>query len=250
MESFPNLLTELNLRLRDCLVSSGVAPVLNGNLCYDHLEPEFWKKEPIPILERKRALLQEAVRSVGAGTGLEIGVNGGHSLLLMLCANPELRFVAVDMCRRTSTDWGHVEIYVEEGVRFLQERFPDRIEFVKGDSIRVLYDVKSPLSLVHFDGAKENYEIELRIVQHLIPKGGVIILDDLNIPIVRRLCSKLTQSGRFERVLETPSDDRYQNVALRLEEELGSSLLRRWGPTAARAAKTFQAATRPITRRR
>ncbi len=246
MESFPELLTELNLRLRDSLLKAGVEPVLSGNLCYDHLEPEFWKKPPIPALERKRELLRRAALEVESGTGLEVGVNGGHSLLLMLCANPELRFIGVDMCLQTNPGWGHVEIYVEEGIRFLQERFPGRIEFRKGDSLRVLYELDAPLRLVHLDGAKKNYEIELRIVQHLIQPDGVLVLDDLDVPVVKRLCDRLLRSGHFERILETPAEDRFQNVALRLREALPASLIRRLGPAGARAAKGVRKVRRLI----
>lgn len=240
MDSFTDLLPRLNEKLRDCLVAAHVEPVLNGNLCYEHLEAEFWRKPPNPNLERKRALLRQAARSAGSGTALEIGVNGGHSLLLMLCANPQLRFVAIDSCRQLDAGWGHVEVYVEEAIRFLRERFPGRIEFRKGDSLRVLYDIESPLRLVHFDGTKANYEIELRIVQHLIRPGGILVLDDVNVGVVRRLYARLLDCEKFQTILETPRDDRYQNVALRLTGQLAPSWLRHWGRPAARAAQAVR----------
>jgi acetylornithine deacetylase/succinyl-diaminopimelate desuccinylase-like protein len=76
-ETFQSDLTSLNAALCHVLHREGVEPILNGNLCYGHLQPKFWKGPLSPHAEAKRARMVEAARR--GETLFEIGTTGGTS---------------------------------------------------------------------------------------------------------------------------------------------------------------------------
>ena len=111
-----------------------------------------------PSMRPKQALLFNCAAT--ARNVLEVGVHGGHSLLLVLLASPETRITCVDTCA-----WTHTAKCVE----YLQTHFPGRITLIKGDSRAVLPLIQAVYDLVHVDGehtyqgAKTDMEHALRL---------------------------------------------------------------------------------------
>lgn len=126
-------LNALNLTPRNCLTAAGEKPVLQGNVFYhSHLE-NFWEAEPNPEMEVKRRNL--FIVAQNSNHIFEIGVNGGHSLLLMLMANPNLKAVGVDICERVQKQWAPVEVYTPVAGKWLEINFPTRVQFITGHSL-------------------------------------------------------------------------------------------------------------------
>ena len=75
---------------------------------------------------------------------LEIGTYMGHSLLIMLLGNPELKITSIDL----------VDKYALPSINVLRKRFPkSEIEFIHGDSLKVLPGITTPkFDLFHIDG--------------------------------------------------------------------------------------------------
>lgn len=106
---------------------------------------------------------------------LEVGSYAGHSLMLMLIANPHAEFISVDCCEFAHT---------EKCIVHLNERFDNRIQFVKGYSPGVLKEIPNlnQFDLVHLDGLHE-YETVTREIEVLADKchnGITVIFDDFD----------------------------------------------------------------------
>jgi hypothetical protein len=80
--------------------------------------------------------------SMSATNILEIGVYVGHSLLLMLIANPKCRITCIDIDASIS----------EPAVNYLNAHFGDRVTFIKGDAVTEINKlVENQFDLVHID---------------------------------------------------------------------------------------------------
>ena len=120
-----------------------------------------------------------------------MGVNGGHSLLLALMANPELRCVGVDVCARLDPSWARVDIYVPAAFDWLEANFPGRVETIAGNSLVVApqYALDHPdagIDVLHLDGAKDTHLREVLALRDAMRPGAFVVHDDFNARPVRR----------------------------------------------------------------
>ena len=175
--SDPGLLREI-FSLNDILATTGEK--IEGNVCYsDQLLPEQYQKvTPTDDLRYvfKRANLATLARR--RTTMLEIGMNGGHSALICLMANPTLHLYAVDIC------WHG---YTRPAAEHLKRRFGRRFQFWPGDSREVMprLAIDRPnlrFDLLHIDGG---HDPSLAIADmsnalRMATKGADFIFDDVN----------------------------------------------------------------------
>ena len=104
---------------------------------------------------------------------LEIGTYLGHSVLIMLLANPKINITAIDIS----------DVYAKPSLKYLQKQFPDaKINFIKNDSIKALSSLKEKFDIFHVDGAHE-HEIISKEFLFLLNLGKnkkvKILFDDL-----------------------------------------------------------------------
>ena len=78
---------------------------------------------------------------------LEIGSYMGHSILIMLLANPKMHITAIDIN----------DHYAKPSIKYLQKKFPkSKINFINNESIKALEGIKEKFDLFHVDGAHEH----------------------------------------------------------------------------------------------
>ena len=114
----------------------------------------------------------------------EIGVNAGHSLLLMVSANPEAEYLIFDLN-------GHA--YTKPCVEYIKNAYPStKITEIYGDSnITLKQYIESnelhTFDLIHIDGGHETITVEndFTYTQELLTKDGVVIFDDYNFGNIR-----------------------------------------------------------------
>jgi hypothetical protein len=121
---------------------------------------------------QKQELLYNAVKN--ATSVLEIGVYMGHSLLIMLLSNPNLKITCIDID----------DTYAKPAVAVLNKYFPNAINLIIGDSHAVLSTLKPQFDFFHVDGNHEDkyIQFEFLMVQSLNshPNNVLrIIFDDL-----------------------------------------------------------------------
>ncbi len=113
-----------------------------------------------PDMYEKQELLFALAKQ--ASNVLEIGTYMGHSLLIMLLANPMLRITCIDIeCK-----------YTEPAVKLLNKYFSNRIEFIHNvyGSIKVINALQhNSYDLFHIDGYHDNNYIreEFKMVRKL-----------------------------------------------------------------------------------
>lgn len=122
-----------------------------------------------PRMHAKQALLFEHAR--GRRNVLEIGVHGGHSLLLTLLAAPQAHVTCVDLCA-----WSHTA----RCVAYLQSQFPGRVTLLRGSSRDVLPLVQGVFDLVHVDGdhSYEGAKFDMEHAHRLSAPDTVFVFDD------------------------------------------------------------------------
>lgn len=129
----------------------------------------------IPEMIAKQLSLYECAKT--AKIALEIGVFGGHSLLIMLLANPDIHIVCNDICYYSHT---------EKSINYLQSVFPNQITFYKGASLDVFDKNKGlpTINLLHIDGNHDPLYIEkeFEVLYPHVAKNGYIVFDDYKTP--------------------------------------------------------------------
>lgn len=117
----------------------------------------------------------------------EIGINAGHSLLLMLDINPDANYYLFD---------NNMHKYTEPCLNYIKTCYPNTKFFVRfGDSKETLpefikenQDKLNHFDLVHVDGGHGTKEIKADYKNSLLLSntGSPIIFDDYNLPKIRR----------------------------------------------------------------
>lgn len=109
----------------------------------------------------------------------EIGVNAGHSLLLMVSANPSAEYLIFDL-------GGHG--YTRPCVEYIRNAYPStKITEVYGDSNLTLREyVKTnelnTYDLIHIDGGHETHTVvnDFIYTQFMLKQDGIVVFDDYN----------------------------------------------------------------------
>lgn len=120
----------------------------------------------------KQILLFNEVKT--ATKVLEIGTYMGHSLLIMLLANPSLNITCIDISDK----------FTKPAIEILRKHFPEAtINFILGDSKDVLLTLNDAFDLFHIDGTHndEYATMEFNHCKRLNNHSSFrVILDDVN----------------------------------------------------------------------
>ena len=168
---------------------------IEGNVCYWHgTTADEYRKSP-PTDDgwhvAKRANL--ATLAGQHSSMLEVGLNGGHSALICLLANPSLYFFSVDIC-------GHE--YTLRAAEFLKAKFHRRFHFFRGDSRDVLPKlfVTNPLlkfDLLHIDGGHgaDLAYTDISNAMRMAAPDATLIYDDVNAPHLNEVLEDYIRLG-------------------------------------------------------
>jgi hypothetical protein len=203
---FKNNLYILNNSLYQVLQQRNLRITLFGNLFYDHDVLNFHQLDLNPILEEKRIRFAKAAKM--STKMFEIGINGGHSSLLALCANPNLEVYANDIVFGGFSHF-HPEVYVPEAAKTLEQLFPTKFHSIFGNClVEVPRFVSShpniEIDMIHIDGGKETYRQDFFNLLPVIKRGGLVVIDDTNQPQIQDLANELVTLGYVERIPEFP----------------------------------------------
>ena len=201
----------------DALVkASGEA--LEGNCMYEHLS-----FRANPRLDSKRRNLFRAAQE--ATKICEIGVNAGHSALLLLAA-PQLPTLPTSPTSTKSYlffDLGEHK-YTRMCAEYLQAMFTKPMEFVYGDSrltipqwLSAHQSEQGTFDLVHVDGGHttECITSDLFGAYLLAKPGGRIIVDDINSPVILEATNVWVRAGLLALEPQFEATDLYPHVVLR-----------------------------------
>ena len=100
------------------------------------------------LMYEKQELLYNSVKNVK--NVLEIGTYMGHSLLIMLLSNPDLKITCIDISNE----------YTFPAVTILNKYFNNAIKFIHGDSLSILEKIEYKFDFFHIDGHHEDSYIQ------------------------------------------------------------------------------------------
>ena len=105
---------------------------------------------------------------------LEIGSYMGHSLLIMLLANPRARITCIDINDEFSMP----------AINYIQKKFPlSKITFIKGSSLKILKKIEKKFDFFHIDGAHKNKIVtkEFYLCMNIIKTKNIeFVFDDVD----------------------------------------------------------------------
>lgn len=185
--------------LRNNLHVQNIAKILHtvgerveGNMICD-ISPDHY------VIDRNMAKITNIQKlAVGKATICEIGVNAGHSLLLMLMVNPTATYTLFDL--------GYHK-YTAPCVDYLQKAFPSAtIEIIYGNSVETVAKHQGLYDLVHIDGGHEPeiFEHDYNNVKRLAK--DLVIFDDFDYPKIRSFLNYKIAAGEIEPVEESHTD--------------------------------------------
>lgn len=131
----------------------------------------------------------------------EIGVNAGHSLLLMVETNPSAEYLVFDL---------NIHKYTEHCLNYIREQYPDtKITSVFGDSTLTVgeYISNNPnemhkYDLIHIDGGHDDDVVisDFNNCKLLTAENGITIFDDYDYGNIRSVIDEKLLSEEIESV--------------------------------------------------
>jgi hypothetical protein len=163
---------------------------LEGNYCYFDRRPVHPRTPPDPRRSWKREVLR---RATGAGqTALEVGLNAGHSAVVMLDANPCLELTSIDI---------GLHGYTRACAEIIASRYPGRFQILFGPSRDLLptliREEKLDFEIIHIDGGHtpEDVEFDLDFVMRHAASGCTVVIDDAYVQHIKHLIGLAELAG-------------------------------------------------------
>ncbi len=173
--------------IRNILQKCGEPP--EGNCFYYHESLEEFKD-----LQPKRSNILYYAKD--AKKICEIGFNAGHSATLLFESSPkDAHLLFFDLGNHT---------YMTPCYEYVKEEYPQTSELIIGDSREKFsaYLAEHPeevgtYDLVHVDGGHELscFQSDIENAMKLVKKGGIVIVDDTQIPYIRQWVDDKAKEG-------------------------------------------------------
>jgi predicted O-methyltransferase YrrM len=156
-------------------IVNGFGGGIEGNLICDVTADNY-------TVEHNKSKIQNLTNLVkGKERICEIGVNAGHSLLIMLDSNPDAEYTLFDLN-------GHV--YTEKCIEYIKLAYPSsKIEAIYGDSnvslpnyLNRYQSMLQKFDMIHVDGGHELQTVVNDFIYSrlLLKPDGIIVFDDYN----------------------------------------------------------------------
>lgn len=169
-------------------------PVVEGNIFGHHnTDPRTYPRKEFKDKRQNLSLFALTRSNV-----LEIGFNAGHSAMLLLTANPNLKYTAIDLCCNP---------YVLRCYDYLKSVFADRIELIQGNSSEKLPELLAhgaPYDGYIIDGdhtTEVTYSDLLNTVKYST-NGSVVCVDDVGDPKIRLLVNYFMMQGTLVQIVD------------------------------------------------
>jgi precorrin-6B methylase 2 len=118
---------------------------------------------------------------------LEIGFNAGHSAIIAMEFNPDLRLLSCDIC---------VNEYTEECVSFVKSNYKN-FSFIKGDSKDILKNDIGIFDTIFIDGSHDENDLisDIKNTRTHAHSNTCLIIDDLNLQSVKNAVDKMQREN-------------------------------------------------------
>ncbi len=188
-------------------------PINTGNA-----KPDF---RTVTITSAEGEALRRWARSENASHTIEIGLAFGFSALyicegLLLNGNPDPRHVTLDPWQSSAYANRGLETLEEAGVNLLVEFHGEKSQLALPQFLKE--GRQFDLAFVDGNHRFDAVFVDLYYLGHLVRKGGIIILDDYNLPGIKRAASFFVNNLGWRIEETSPPDDKHCWVVLRTSE--------------------------------
>ena len=158
------------------------------------------------LMYPKQELLYNCAKT--ANTILEIGAYVGHSLLIMLLANPTAKITCIDINDK----------YTRPAVTVLNKYFNNAITFIHNDSLTALQTLDTKFDFFHIDGCHDDDYInkEFKTIMNLNNHSDNIlriVFDDQD--CLKKLQAEITSTYKINKMSVPPC--RWNNVFFEID---------------------------------
>lgn len=165
--------------------------------------------------------LRKWVLNENATHTIEIGLAFGFSALyicegLLLNGNPDPRHVTLDPWQSSGYADHGLEILAEAGVKPLVEFHREQSQLALPQFLKE--GRQFDLAFVDGNHRFDAVFLDLYYLGHLVRKGGIIILDDYNLPGIERAAGFFVNNLEWKIEETSPPDDQHHWVVLRTSE--------------------------------
>jgi predicted O-methyltransferase YrrM len=166
--------------------------------------------------------LKRWVLNENATHTIEIGLAFGFSALhicegLLLNGNPDPRHVALDPWQSSGYADRGLEILEEAGVKSLVEFHYEESQIALPQFLKE--GRQFDLAFVDGNHRFDRVFLDLYYLGHLVRRGGIIILDDINLPGIERAASFFINNLEWKIEEMSPPGDKHHWVVLRTSED-------------------------------
>jgi len=198
----------------ESLDREGVTPVDTGAA-----ELDF---RTVTITTREGEVLRDWVRNENATDTIEIGLAFGFSALhicegLLLNGNPDSKHVTLDPWQSSGYANRGLEILEEAGVKPLVEFHGEKSQLVLPQFLKE--GRQFDLAFVDGNHRFDAVFVDLYYLGYLVRKGGIIILDDSNLPGIERAAAFFIKNLEWKIEAMSPPEDQHNWVVLRTSED-------------------------------
>ncbi len=167
--------------------------------------------QPDPTRKNKRINLEKS--SKGARSCLEVGLNAGHSALLLLAANPKIKYLGVDI---------GTHAYTKPAAQILARHFGNRFEYIEGDSTNVLPKLVSQekkFDFIHIDGGHTQTQCLTDLRNSVLlsaSSASRILLDDVQAEPIKNAYEQLVNESKLESI-QNNRDNSIENLLFKIK---------------------------------
>jgi predicted O-methyltransferase YrrM len=194
----PNMIQAHINAIRDILLRIGEQ--VEGNLVCD-IHPDNVQMQ---TNQTKIENLQNLVK--GRTRVCEVGVNAGHSLLLMLEVNPTAEYVLFDI---------GIHRYTQPCVEYIQSQFPNTsIRITYGDSKETLPLCNEEFDFIHVDGGHNEPEVisDYTESMRLIRANCPIVFDDYDYPFIHTFLTNKLRTNKIQLFVDSTLHPTNQHI--------------------------------------
>ena len=183
-----------------------------------HSDGTFHSLFPVAVYAAEGEALRDCVLQEGASRTIEIGLGYGISALyicegLLRNADPAMHHVAVDPHQATRFSDCGLQFLDEAGVARMVEHHTEESQIALP---RFLGEARSfDFAFVDGNHRFERVFVDLFYLGHLIRSGGIIFLDDYQLPAVARAASFFATNLNWTLAEVSPADNNHQWAILR-----------------------------------
>ena len=128
----------------------------------------YAEEKNVPVIRREmEPFMRVLLQTVRPGRILEIGTGIGYSALFMDSCLEHPEIVTIE----------NYEPRLQEAEKILEGH--TNIKLVKEDAANVLKELEGPFDFIFLDAAKAQYMAMLSDIRRLLPKGGILLADNV-----------------------------------------------------------------------